>query len=114
VGGAEKGNLRKVIQEASLSWWHKVKIALDISRGMEFLHKYRLIHRDLKPPNILLGISYDVYIADFGTTCFFDKSTSTLKESLIGTPGTFGEPNHTLLRINQPQPLPMQSGWLRR
>jgi len=43
-----------------------LKIAIQISRGMEYLHQNRIIHRDLKTANILIGYNQVVKIADFG------------------------------------------------
>jgi serine/threonine protein kinase len=36
------------------------------ARGMQFLHSERVIHRDLKPLNVLLNGEYEPVIADFG------------------------------------------------
>ena len=41
-------------------------IALDIARGMHFLHSRRIVHMDLKSPNILLGDTGVAKIADVG------------------------------------------------
>ena len=39
---------------------------LDIARGMHFLHSRRIVHMDLKSPNILLGDTGVAKIADVG------------------------------------------------
>lgn len=42
-----------------------VKHALDVARGMEYLHSYGVIHRDLKSDNLLIA-DKSIKIADFG------------------------------------------------
>jgi len=44
-----------------------LRIAIQISKGMEYLHQNSIIHRDLKTANILIGLHNQVVkIADFG------------------------------------------------
>jgi serine/threonine protein kinase len=43
-----------------------VAIATDIAFGMTFLHYHNLIHRDLKPLNVLLNDGWMAKVADFG------------------------------------------------
>ncbi|PWA66390.1 serine-threonine/tyrosine-protein kinase catalytic domain-containing protein [Artemisia annua] len=53
----------------SLSWQHRMKVALDIARGLEYLHECctpPVIHRDLKSSNILLSSTYNAKLSDFG------------------------------------------------
>ena len=45
--------------------WHHVQIAHDVAEGLAYLHP-SVVHRDLKPQNILLDINGRAKIADFG------------------------------------------------
>ncbi|KAG2265954.1 hypothetical protein Bca52824_073033 [Brassica carinata] len=52
-----------------LTWKQRVSIALDVARGVEYLHslaQQSFIHRDLKSSNILLGDDMRAKVADFG------------------------------------------------
>ncbi|XP_076913624.1 serine/threonine/tyrosine-protein kinase HT1-like [Bidens hawaiensis] len=46
-----------------------IKMALDITRGMEYIHSQGVIHRDLKPENVLINRDFQLKIADFGIGC---------------------------------------------
>ena len=68
-----------------LTWVRKINIAQEIVKGMQHLHSRRLIHRDLKSENILVGFTWEIKIIDFCCTCFTRKTP--LKDSMIGTAG---------------------------
>ena len=59
-------------------WMHQV------ANGMHFLHSNRIVHRDLKSPNILIGHNYVLKISDFGSARSMDSGAST-RMSFAGT-----------------------------
>uniref|UniRef100_A0A3B5KFI4 Mitogen-activated protein kinase kinase kinase n=1 Tax=Takifugu rubripes TaxID=31033 RepID=A0A3B5KFI4_TAKRU len=68
---------RKVTPRMLVDW------ASGIASGMNYLHLHKIIHRDLKSPNVLVTHNDTVKISDFGTSKeLSDKST---KMSFAGT-----------------------------
>ncbi|KAL4592349.1 hypothetical protein LXL04_005340 [Taraxacum kok-saghyz] len=73
---------------SNLTWHCRMKIALDIARGLEYLHercKPSVIHRDLKSSNILLDSSFNAKLSDFGLAVMEGASSKNIK--LSGTLG---------------------------
>ncbi|CAM0946399.1 unnamed protein product [Alopecurus aequalis] len=67
-----QGTLRMYLHKKdpySLSPETVLRLALDVARGMEYLHAQGVIHRDLKSHNLLLNEDMRVKVADFGTSC---------------------------------------------
>lgn len=60
----------------------KVRIARDIAFGMRYLHKVRLIHKDLKPGNVLIDHEGRAKISDFGTAQFLSMGTGGTRTHL--------------------------------
>eukprot|EP00475_Leptophrys_vorax_P032156 TRINITY_DN4936_c0_g3_i1.p1 TRINITY_DN4936_c0_g3~~TRINITY_DN4936_c0_g3_i1.p1 ORF type:complete len:183 (+),score=36.08 TRINITY_DN4936_c0_g3_i1:305-853(+) len=59
------GNLTQAAQ-TPMSFEGKVTIALEICRGLTFLHRLGIVHGDLKPQNILLSTNGTAKVSDFG------------------------------------------------
>jgi serine/threonine protein kinase len=49
-----------------LGWKFRVKIALDVSNALKYLHRLNLIHRDIKSSNMLLDHNWTCKLSDFG------------------------------------------------
>ena len=62
----------------------KLTLALDIIRGLTYLHKIKIVHRDVKPGNILIArIPLEAKLADFG--CSAITGGSSTMQSSVGT-----------------------------
>ncbi|KAL6190828.1 hypothetical protein ACLB2K_037226 [Fragaria x ananassa] len=74
-----------------LGWGRRLSIALDIARAVEHIHKFavhKVVHRDLKPTNILLGDDFTAKVADFGFVHIFSSRDSS--KPFSEQVGTFG------------------------
>jgi fused len=61
------------------------KIARQLVRALHYLHHNRIIHRDMKPQNILVGAGGTVKLCDFGFARHMSAKTMVLT-SIKGTP----------------------------
>lgn len=62
------GSLYAQLEKTQLTLPQQKQIALDIARGLQYLHKNGMIHRDLKSANILLTANFHAKVANFGLT----------------------------------------------
>ena len=70
-----------LIDEDFVSVAKRYKMALDICRGMAFLHSVNIVHRDLKPDNCLVSHDGNVKICDFGASSIETHWFLDIKES---------------------------------
>src|SRR5260370_29782324 len=62
------------------------KIIAQVCRALEVAHAEGVIHRDLKPQNVMLDKTGRVYVMDFGIASSTLTSSMTQTGPLIGTP----------------------------
>lgn len=60
----------------NVSWMLKYKIAIAVCKGLSYLHKNNIIHRDLKSLNVLLNKFLEAKICDFGLAKVKTETTS--------------------------------------
>ncbi|XP_052195397.1 probable receptor-like protein kinase At1g30570 isoform X2 [Diospyros lotus] len=86
------GNLSEWLfgKDKALSWIQRIQIAVDCARGLWFLHTYPegcIVHRDIKPTNILLGANFEGKLSDFGLSKAIDLDKSHASSEVRGTFG---------------------------
>ena len=95
-----KGNTKYIVMEyiegitlkaflkhkgGSLSWRETLNISEQILRALEHAHSKGVIHRDIKPQNIMLLKNGLIKVADFGIAKLPDTDTFTVTDQAIGT-----------------------------
>src|SRR6185437_10200063 len=82
--------LRDAMRERKLTPGEALGIVPQICEALEYAHAQGVVHRDVKPENILLGRDGKVKIADFGLA----KVTDPAGVSLTGTRQAMGTPHY--------------------
>ncbi|XP_047968559.1 serine/threonine-protein kinase STY13-like [Salvia hispanica] len=85
AGGALKSYLIK-FRRKKLAFKVVVQMALDLARGLSYLHSQKIVHRDVKTENMLLDKSRTVKIADFGVA----RVEASNPNDMTGETGTLG------------------------
>uniref|UniRef100_A0A3Q3WF09 non-specific serine/threonine protein kinase n=1 Tax=Mola mola TaxID=94237 RepID=A0A3Q3WF09_MOLML len=80
-----KGPVMEVPTDKPLSEEQARLYFRDVVLGIEYLHYQKIVHRDVKPSNLLLGDDGHVKIADFGVSNQFEGNDALLS-STAGTP----------------------------
>jgi serine/threonine protein kinase len=82
AGGSLDARLR---QDGSLGLERTVKLLLQVAGGLDALHAAGLVHRDVKPGNILLDETGRAFITDFGLAKSRDASALTRTGFAVGS-----------------------------
>lgn len=72
-------------------------IALDVARGLAYLHSNSVLHLDIKSPNILLTHNYTAKVADVGLARVL-KTKTHLSQTMPG-----GVQMYTCISVRQSQ-----------
>ena len=77
--------LDRYVREKQLSIPQRVQLILQVAQALEVAHADELIHRDLKPDNVLVTPEGQVKVLDFGLALHQDKERLTLSGAILGT-----------------------------
>jgi serine/threonine protein kinase len=74
-----------------MPWKQAVRLLIPIAHALEYAQKRGVIHRDVKPANILLNENNEPHLSDFGVAKILEVAPSTI---LTGTGVGVGTPDY--------------------
>ncbi|HEX5135480.1 MAG TPA: serine/threonine-protein kinase [Planctomycetota bacterium] len=77
------------------------RIARDAARGLAHAHERGVIHRDVKPGNLLVDRGGRVVVTDFGLARLTDSASLTSTDAIVGTP-KYMSPEQILAHAQRP------------
>ena len=95
---------------------YHLRVLLYVSQAMAYAHTQGVIHRDLKPDNIMVGSHGEIYILDWGVALYLDlvheksdeykfhpQKISGIENALVGTP-VYMPPEMAIKKISKQGP----------
>lgn len=72
-------------KERKMSFEEAINITINVCDGLSYAHKRGMVHRDVKPANIMLDVNNQAILMDFGIVKIVGSSAHTLTGAVIGT-----------------------------
>ena len=83
----EGEDLRALMNRASeIPLPDRVRILAQVSEGLGYAHSRDVVHRDVKPANIMVSTAGQVKLLDFGLARVLNRETITRRGVILGTP----------------------------
>src|SRR5881227_3973966 len=83
----EGGQLDEVVRRTPMPIRQAAELMAKVARTVHYAHEHRILHRDIKPGNILLDVKGEPHLTDFGLARLLEsESTVTRTLEVLGTP----------------------------
>jgi serine/threonine protein kinase len=66
-------SLQNILEESSINKHQRIHIWQSIAKALKYCHKIGIVHADVKPKNILMGMDNEPKLADFGSAVFVNE-----------------------------------------
>jgi serine/threonine-protein kinase len=87
MGFIEGGQLDEAVKRAPMSIRQSAELIAKVARTVHYAHEHGILHRDIKPGNILLDQQGEPHLTDFGLARLVEsESTVTCTLEVLGTP----------------------------
>src|SRR5439155_24573584 len=83
----EGGQLDEVVRREAMPLRRGVELIVKLARTVHYAHEHGILHRDIKPGNVLLDAKGEPHLTDFGLARLVEtESTVTRTLEVLGTP----------------------------
>src|SRR5437016_2034767 len=83
----EGGQLDEVVRRTPMPIRHAVELIAKVARTVHYAHEHGILHRDIKPGNILLDAKGEPHLTDFGLARLVESESSVTQTlDVLGTP----------------------------